>query len=152
MAEPNVIVLTRHGESEWNKLNVFTGWKDRDLTDTGVAQAQHAARLLRTAGITFDVAYTSGLKRAQRTLSVMVNELGYSRPVVFKDERLNERDYGDLSGLNKDDARKKGGERQVHIWRRSYDVAPPGLGRHRLCERSSPNRVHVRRVRNVLNS
>ena len=122
----NVLVLVRHGESEWNKLNLFTGWKDPDLSPKGVAEAREAGRLLKAEGFTFDVAFTSVLKRAQRTLDIILEEIGQTELAIHKDQRLNERDYGDLSGLNKDEARKKWGERQVHIWRRSYDVAPPG--------------------------
>lgn len=122
----NVLVLVRHGESEWNRLNLFTGWKDPDLTDKGVAEAKTAGRLLKAEGLKFDVAYTSDLKRAQRTLTLVLDELGQAGLATHKDQKLNERDYGDLSGLNKDEARRKWGEDQVHIWRRSYDVAPPG--------------------------
>jgi 2,3-bisphosphoglycerate-dependent phosphoglycerate mutase len=121
-----LLVLVRHGQSEWNLSNLFTGWRDVDLTDKGVAEARAAGRKLKAQGIKFDVAYTSALKRAQRTLDLMLEELGQTKIPVIKDQALNERDYGDLSGLNKDDARKKWGEEQVHIWRRSYDVAPPG--------------------------
>ena len=121
-----LLVLVRHGQSEWNLKNLFTGWKDVDLTDKGVAEAREAGRKLKGQGITFDVAYTSVLKRATRTLDLMLEELGQTKIPVIKDQALNERDYGDLVGLNKDDARKKWGEEQVHIWRRSYDIAPPG--------------------------
>jgi 2,3-bisphosphoglycerate-dependent phosphoglycerate mutase len=121
-----LLVLVRHGESDWNKKNLFTGWRDVDLTDKGVAEAREAGRKLKAQGIKFDVAFTSALKRAQRTLDLMLTELGQTTIPVFKDQALNERDYGDLVGLNKDDARKKWGEEQVHIWRRSYNVAPPG--------------------------
>jgi 2,3-bisphosphoglycerate-dependent phosphoglycerate mutase len=120
-----LLVLVRHGQSEWNLKNLFTGWRDVDLTEQGVAEAREAGRKLKAQGLTFDVAYTSALKRAQRTLDLMLAEMGQTIPIV-KDQALNERDYGDLSGLNKDDARKKWGEEQVHIWRRSYDIAPPG--------------------------
>ena len=96
------------------------------LTEKGIAEARAAGRKLKAQGIKFDVAFTSALKRAQRTLDLMLEEMGQTKIPVFKDQALNERDYGDLSGLNKDDARKKWGEEQVHIWRRSYDVAPPG--------------------------
>jgi 2,3-bisphosphoglycerate-dependent phosphoglycerate mutase len=116
----------RHGQSDWNLKNLFTGWRDVDLTEKGVAEAREAGRKLKAQGIKFDVAFTSVLKRAQRTLDLMLTELGQTTVQVFKDQALNERDYGDLVGLNKDDARKKWGEKQVHIWRRSYDVAPPG--------------------------
>ncbi|HMF23743.1 MAG TPA: 2,3-bisphosphoglycerate-dependent phosphoglycerate mutase [Pseudolabrys sp.] len=121
-----LLVLVRHGQSDWNLKNLFTGWRDVDLTDKGVAEAREAGRKLKVQGIRFDVAFTSALKRAQRTLDLMLTELGQTTIPVFKDQALNERDYGDLVGLNKDDARKKWGEEQVHIWRRSYDVAPPG--------------------------
>ena len=127
MAEPErLLVLVRHGQSEWNLKNLFTGWRDVDLTEKGIAEARDAGRKLKGQGIGFDVAFTSVLKRATRTLDLMLLEMGQSNIKVFKDQALNERDYGDLSGLNKDDARKKWGEEQVHIWRRSYDVAPPG--------------------------
>jgi 2,3-bisphosphoglycerate-dependent phosphoglycerate mutase len=121
-----LLVLVRHGESDWNKKNLFTGWRDVGLTEQGITEAREAGRKLKGQGLTFDVAFTSALVRAQRTLDLMLEELGQSGIPVFKDQALNERDYGDLSGLNKDDARKKWGEDQVHIWRRSYDVAPPG--------------------------
>jgi 2,3-bisphosphoglycerate-dependent phosphoglycerate mutase len=121
-----LLVLVRHGQSEWNLKNLFTGWRDVDLTEKGAAEAREAGRKLKAQGIKFDVAFTSSLKRAQRTLDLMLAELGQTSIPVFKDEALNERDYGDLVGLNKNDARKKWGEEQVHIWRRSYDVAPPG--------------------------
>ncbi len=121
-----ILVLVRHGESEWNKKNLFTGWRDVDLTAKGIAEATAAGRRLKAQGFRFDVAFTSALIRAQHTLDLMLDELGQKSIPVIKDEALNERDYGDLSGLNKDDARAKWGEDQVHIWRRSYDVAPPG--------------------------
>lgn len=120
-----LLVLVRHGQSEWNLKNLFTGWRDVDLTEQGVKEAREAGRKLKAQGLTFDVAFTSNLKRAQRTLGLVLEEMGASIPVI-KDQALNERDYGDLSGLNKDDARKKWGEEQVHIWRRSFDIAPPG--------------------------
>ena len=121
-----LLVLVRHGQSDWNLKNLFTGWRDVDLTEKGGAEAREAGRKLKAQGIKFDVAFTSALKRAQRTLDLMLTELGQTTIPIFKDQALNERDYGDLVGLNKDDARKKWGEEQVHIWRRSYDVAPPG--------------------------
>jgi 2,3-bisphosphoglycerate-dependent phosphoglycerate mutase len=121
-----LLVLVRHGQSDWNLKNLFTGWRDVDLTEKGVAEAREAGRKLKAQGIKFDVAFTSALKRAQRTLDLMLTELGQTTIPIFKDQALNERDYGDLVGLNKDEARKKWGEEQVHIWRRSYDVAPPG--------------------------
>jgi 2,3-bisphosphoglycerate-dependent phosphoglycerate mutase len=127
MAEPDrLLVLVRHGQSDWNLKNLFTGWRDVDLTDKGVAEAREAGRKLIAQGISFNTAFTSALIRAQRTLDLMLAEMSQSKIPVFKDQALNERDYGDLSGLNKDEARKKWGEEQVHIWRRSYDVAPPG--------------------------
>jgi 2,3-bisphosphoglycerate-dependent phosphoglycerate mutase len=121
-----LLVLVRHGQSDWNVKNLFTGWRDVDLTEKGAAEAREAGRKLKAQGIKFDVAFTSVLKRAQRTLDLMLGELGQTSIPVFKDQALNERDYGDLVGLNKDDARKKWGEEQVHLWRRSYDIAPPG--------------------------
>jgi 2,3-bisphosphoglycerate-dependent phosphoglycerate mutase len=122
----NLLVLVRHGESEWNKLNLFTGWRDVDLSETGVEEARRAGRLLKQAGMSFDIAFTSALKRAQRTLTLILEELGQTGLETIEDQALNERDYGDLAGLNKDDARKRWGEEQVHIWRRSFDVPPPG--------------------------
>jgi 2,3-bisphosphoglycerate-dependent phosphoglycerate mutase len=121
-----LLVLVRHGQSDWNLKNLFTGWRDVDLSDKGIAEAREAGRKLKAQGIKFDVAFTSALKRAQRTLDLMLSELGQTTIPVLKDQALNERDYGDLVGLNKDEARKKWGEEQVHIWRRSYDIAPPG--------------------------
>jgi len=121
-----LLVLVRHGQSEWNLKNLFTGWKDPDLTELGIAEAREAGRKLKAQGFTFDIAFTSALTRAQHTLNLMLTELGQTGLPVEKHLALNERDYGDLSGLNKDDARKKWGEDQVLIWRRSYDVPPPG--------------------------
>jgi 2,3-bisphosphoglycerate-dependent phosphoglycerate mutase len=122
----NVLVLVRHGESEWNKLNLFTGWRDPDLTETGIEEAHRAGVLLKKEALVFDIAFTSALKRAQHTLDIILGELGQQGLETIKDQAINERHYGDLCGLNKDDARKKWGEEQVHIWRRSYDVPPPG--------------------------
>jgi 2,3-bisphosphoglycerate-dependent phosphoglycerate mutase len=121
-----LLVLVRHGESEWNLKNLFTGWKDVDLTQKGIAEARTAGRKLKAQGLSFDAAFTSVLIRAKRSLDLILEEMGQTRIPVFLDKALNERDYGDLSGLNKDDARAKWGAEQVHIWRRSYDVAPPG--------------------------
>ena len=120
------LVLVRHGQSEWNEKNLFTGWRDPDLTAQGVDEARRAGRLLKAAGIAFDLGFTSNLSRAQKTCALMLEEQGQTDLPVSRHEQLNERDYGDLSGLNKDDARAKWGEEQVHIWRRSYDVPPPG--------------------------
>jgi 2,3-bisphosphoglycerate-dependent phosphoglycerate mutase len=121
-----LLVLVRHGQSEWNLKNLFTGWKDPDLSEKGVAEARAAGHLLKAKGLTFDIAYTSVLTRAQHTLTLMLEELGQTGLETIRDRALNERDYGELTGLNKDDARKKWGEEQVHVWRRSYDVPPPG--------------------------
>jgi len=121
-----LLVLLRHGQSEWNLKNLFTGWRDVDLSEQGIAEARAAGRMLKGQGVVFDVGFTSALKRAQRTLDLVLEEMGLESVPVFKDQALNERDYGDLAGLNKDDARKKWGEERVHVWRRSYDVAPPG--------------------------
>jgi len=121
-----ILVLVRHGESEWNKKNLFTGWRDVGLTDNGIREAREAGRRIKARGLRFDVAFTSALIRAQRSLDLMLAEIGQPDIPVFKDQALNERDYGDLVGLNKDDARAKWGAEQVHLWRRSYDVAPPG--------------------------
>src|SRR5436190_23886044 len=105
-----LLVLVRHGQSEWNLQNLFTGWRDVDLTDKGVAEARAAGRKLKALGLRFDIAFTSALVRAQRTLDLMLDELGQRSVPVIQDEALNERDYGDLSGLNKDEARKKWGD------------------------------------------
>ncbi len=120
------LVLVRHGQSEWNLKNLFTGWKDPGLTELGVREAEDGARALKDYGITFDIAYTSVLSRAQKTCEIILDIIGQSGLQTIRDQALNERDYGDLAGLNKDDARAKWGEEQVHIWRRSYDVPPPG--------------------------
>ena len=121
-----LLVLVRHGQSEWNLKNLLTGWKDPDLTEQGIAEAKEAGRKLKAQGLSFDIAFTSVLLRAQHTLDLALAEIGQTGLPTRKDLALNERDYGDLSGLNKDDARKKWGEEQVLIWRRSYDVPPPG--------------------------
>jgi len=121
-----LLVLVRHGQSEWNKKNLFTGWKDVDLTEQGIAEARRAGRSVKSEGLSFDIAYTSELIRAQKTLDLMLEEAGQAGLETVRDQALNERDYGDLTGLNKDDAREKWGKEQVHIWRRSYDVPPPG--------------------------
>ncbi|XKM40829.1 2,3-bisphosphoglycerate-dependent phosphoglycerate mutase [Rhizobium ruizarguesonis] len=120
------LVLVRHGQSDWNLKNLFTGWKDPDLTELGIQEANAGGTALAEYGIKFDVAYTSVLVRAQHTLKLILDKVGQPDLLTIRDQALNERDYGDLSGLNKDDARAKWGEEQVHIWRRSYDVPPPG--------------------------
>ena len=120
------LVLVRHGQSEWNLKNLFTGWRDPDLTELGVEEAKAGGKALAEYGINFDIAFTSVLVRAQRTCQMVLDAVGQSSLETICDQALNERDYGDLSGLNKDDAREKWGEEQVHIWRRSYDVPPPG--------------------------
>lgn len=120
------LVLVRHGQSEWNLKNLFTGWRDPGLTEKGHEEAIEAGRKLKAKGLKFDIAFTSVLSRAQVTLDHILEEIGQTGLVTLRDEALNERDYGDLSGLNKDDARAKWGEEQVHIWRRSYATPPPG--------------------------
>ena len=120
------LILVRHGQSEWNKKNLFTGWKDPNLTDLGVKEAIKAGELLKTKGLNFDIMFTSDLFRAQETGRLILEKMNQTDIPVVKDQSLNERNYGDLAGLNKDDARKKWGEEQVHIWRRSFDVPPPG--------------------------
>jgi 2,3-bisphosphoglycerate-dependent phosphoglycerate mutase len=120
------LVLVRHGQSEWNLKNLFTGWRDVDLTELGHEEAREAGRKLKARGLKFDIAFTSVLQRAQKTSDHILAAVGQSGLTTIRNLALNERDYGDLSGLNKDDARRKWGEEQVHIWRRSYDVAPPG--------------------------
>jgi 2,3-bisphosphoglycerate-dependent phosphoglycerate mutase len=121
-----LLVLARHGQSEWNLKNLFTGWKDPGLTDLGIEEARTAGRRLKEMGVQFNVAFTSDLSRAQRTCKLILEEIGQPDLKTIADQALNERDYGDLSGLNKDDARARWGEEQVHVWRRSYDVPPPG--------------------------
>ena len=121
-----LLVLVRHGQSEWNLKNLFTGWKDVGLTEQGIAEAIQAGKSLKAQDLSFDVAYTSHLIRAQKTLDLILDEIGQVGLETHEDEALNERDYGDLVGLNKDDARAKWGNEQVHIWRRSYDTPPPG--------------------------
>ena len=120
------LVLVRHGQSEWNEKNLFTGWKDPELTQKGAQEARNAGRELLGQEYVFDVMYTSALRRAQETGAIILEEMGLTDIVTVRDQRLNERDYGDLSGLNKDDARERWGEDQVHVWRRSYDTPPPG--------------------------
>ena len=119
------LVLVRHGQSEWNAKNLFTGWKDPGLTDQGLAEAKNAGKLILDESIQFDFMYTSMLSRAQKTGDIILGVLNHKEIPIVKNEALNERDYGSLAGLNKDDARKKWGEEQVHIWRRSFDIPPP---------------------------
>lgn len=120
------LVLVRHGQSEWNEKNLFTGWRDPGLTQQGIGEAKAAGIALKAGGMRFDLAFTSNLQRAQKTLSLLLAEQGQTDLAVTRNEALNERDYGDLAGLNKDDAREKWGQEQVHIWRRSFDIPPPG--------------------------
>jgi 2,3-bisphosphoglycerate-dependent phosphoglycerate mutase len=120
------LVLVRHGQSEWNLKNLFTGWRDVGLTEKGVEEAREAGRKLAAKGFRFDVAYTSDLTRAQTTCRYILEAVGQGDFAMIRDVALNERDYGELSGLNKDDARARWGEEQVHLWRRSYDIQPPG--------------------------
>jgi 2,3-bisphosphoglycerate-dependent phosphoglycerate mutase len=120
------LVLVRHGQSDWNLKNLFTGWKDPDLTPLGIEEAQAGGKALAETGLKYDIAFTSALTRAQKTLAIILDAVGQPGLETIRDQALNERDYGDLSGLNKDDARARWGEEQVHIWRRSYDVPPPG--------------------------
>jgi 2,3-bisphosphoglycerate-dependent phosphoglycerate mutase len=121
------IVLLRHGESIWNKENRFTGWTDVDLTDKGKEEARNAGEVLKKEGYTFDIAYTSVLKRAIRTLWIVLDTMDLMWIPVIRNWRLNERHYGALQGLNKAETAKKYGEEQVKIWRRSYDIQPPAL-------------------------
>ena len=121
------LVLLRHGESDWNKENRFTGWTDVDLSEEGREQAREAGRVLKAEGFTFDVAYTSVLKRAIRTLWIAMDEMDLLWVPVNRSWRLNERHYGALQGLNKSETAEKFGEDQVKIWRRSYDIPPPAL-------------------------
>ena len=120
------LVLVRHGQSEWNKKNLFTGWKDPELTDLGIEEAMKAGKLLKTKEMKFDIMFTSDLFRAQETGRLILENMNQLDIPVIKNQSLNERNYGDLAGLNKDDAREKWGEEQVHIWRRSFDIPPPG--------------------------
>ena len=124
--ESSYLVLVRHGQSEWNEKNLFTGWKDPKLTPRGVDEAIKAGKELKEAGYSFDKMFTSDLFRAQDTGRIILEQMDIPSIEVIKDVSLNERNYGDLAGLNKDEARKKWGEDQVHIWRRSFDVPPPG--------------------------
>ena len=119
------LILIRHGQSEWNALNQFTGWKDPGLTSKGVEEARNAGKIINNLKINFDLVFTSALIRAQNTAEIILKEINQPLSTI-KNQALNERNYGDLAGLNKDDARKRWGDEQVHIWRRSYDIPPPG--------------------------
>ena len=119
------LILVRHGQSEWNSKNLFTGWKDPGLTELGVKEAKNAGKLIANKGILFNLMYTSMLTRAQKTGDLILQEMRHPEITIIKNEALNERNYGSLAGLNKDDARKKWGDDQVHIWRRSFDIPPP---------------------------
>lgn len=121
----STLVLLRHGESQWNLENRFTGWVDVPLTDKGRSEAHRAGKLLRAAGISFTRCFTSELQRAQETLRIVLEELGAAALPIERDQALNERHYGDLQGLDKAETAKKYGDEQVHLWRRSYDIAPP---------------------------
>ena len=120
------LILVRHGQSEWNLKNLFTGWKNPDLTPQGIEEAKATGKKLKSANLVPTVFFTSALRRAQHTLDLILDELGITEVTISRSKALNERDYGDLAGLNKDDARAKWGEEQVLVWRRSYDVPPPG--------------------------
>ena len=119
------LILVRHGQSEWNAKNLFTGWKDPDLTEKGLLEAKIAGEQIAAEDINFDIMFTSVLSRAQRTGQIILEGINQTHINVIKNQALNERNYGSLAGLNKDDARKKWGEEQVHIWRRSFDIPPP---------------------------
>jgi len=123
------VVLLRHGESTWNKENRFTGWVDVDLSERGMAEGHQAAKVLQEGGYTFDVAYTSVLKRAIRTLWIVLDDMDLMWIPVYRSWRLNERHYGGLQGLDKAEMAARHGEEQVHIWRRSYDIRPPALAK-----------------------
>ncbi len=127
--KPGTLVLVRHGQSEWNLKNLFTGWTDVDLTEHGVTEARLAGQTLRDAGYTFDIAFTSVLRRAIRTLWLILDEMELMWIPVERDWRLNERHYGDLQGLDKAETTKKHGADQVKIWRRSYDTPPPAISK-----------------------
>lgn len=120
------LILVRHGQSEWNLRNLFTGWRNPGLTEKGIDEAKKAGIALKKKRYEIDLCFTSALVRAQRTLDLMLEEMEVVNMTIIRNQDLNERDYGDLAGLNKDDAREKWGEEQVHTWRRSYDTPPPG--------------------------
>ena len=120
------LVLVRHGQSQWNEKNLFTGWKDPNLTERGEKEALQAGIALKESGHKFHIMFTSVLLRAKRTGNIILQQMAQENLKIVENAALNERNYGDLAGLNKDDARKKWGEDQVHQWRRSFDIAPPG--------------------------
>ena len=122
----SILVLVRHGQSEWNQKNLFTGWKDPKLTHQGINEAVEAGKSLKAEDMNFDIMFTSDLYRAQETGRLILKEMDQTDIPFVKHQSLNERNYGDLAGLNKDDARERWGEEQVHIWRRSFDIPPPG--------------------------
>ena len=122
----NYLVLVRHGQSEWNEKNLFTGWKDPGLTQKGIEEAKKAGHQLNKLGLNFDIMHTSALIRAQLTGQIILDVLEQDNLETIENQALNERDYGELTGLNKDEAREKFGVDQIQIWRRSYDTAPPG--------------------------
>ena len=119
------LILVRHGQSEWNEQNLFTGWKDPGLTELGIKEAKNAGSLISDKDIQFDEMFTSMLLRAQDTGAIILDTINQQNIPITKNQALNERNYGSLAGLNKDDARRKWGEEQVHIWRRSFDIPPP---------------------------
>ena len=122
----SILVLVRHGQSEWNQKNLFTGWKDPKLTHQGIKEAVEAGKSLKAEDMNFDIMFTSDLFRAQETGRLILKEMDQTDIPFVKHRSLNERNYGDLAGSNKDDARERWGEEQVHIWRRSFDIPPPG--------------------------
>ena len=126
MKDQNFLVLVRHGQSEWNEKNLFTGWKDPGLTPVGEKEAINAGILIKERCINFSAMFTSALIRAQITGQMILEHIDQTDIEVLEDQALNERNYGDLAGMNKDAARKEWGEEQVHIWRRSFDIPPPG--------------------------
>ena len=136
------LILVRHGQSEWNQKNLFTGWVDVDLTEQGIKEAKTAGQKIKNADITIDVAFTSVLKRAIKTCHFILEEADQLWVDVYKSWRLNERHYGALAGLNKDETREKYGEEQVHIWRRSYDVSPPPMSDEEIIPYLEDRRYH----------
>lgn len=140
------LILIRHGESVWNKENIFTGWTDVDLSERGEKEAREAAKMMMDAGISFDVVFTSILKRAERTLGIILGEMNVKEIPVFRSWRLNERHYGALQGLNKEETAKRYGEEQVRMWRRSYTVRPPALSAGEVRDSiNNPEYSHLKR-------